>query len=154
PRRNPCRRRRNARRRGSSLRPSNPAWIFLPWSLARSSNPGAPASRRQPRYAGRVMASLTVGGVLLLTMIAASARGAVRLARDARIPVHYGSVEHCLYVSKAVGLVIWPGAGAVLVGVVSAIPGSRLAGGWVPGVRERASARGAMRDARVPGRRF
>src|ERR1039457_5474097 len=82
------------------------------------------------------MASLTVGGVLLLTMIAASARGAVRLAADARIPVHYGSVEHCLYVSKRVGLVIWAGARAVLFGVLSAITGSRLAAGWVPGVRD------------------
>jgi len=82
------------------------------------------------------MASLTVGGVLLLAMIAASARGAVRLAADARIPVHYGSVEHCLYVSKRVGLVIWPGVGAVLFGVLSAIAGSRLAAGWVPGVRD------------------
>jgi hypothetical protein len=82
------------------------------------------------------MASLTAGGVLLLAMIAASARGAVRLAADARIPVHYGSVEHCLYVSKRVGLVIWPGAGAVLFGVLSAITGSRLAAGWVPGVRD------------------
>jgi hypothetical protein len=83
-----------------------------------------------------VVASLVVGGVLLLAMIVASARGAVTLAADARIPVHCGSVEHCLLVSKRAGLIIWPTVGAVLFAVLGEIAGSSLAAGWVPGVRD------------------
>lgn len=83
-----------------------------------------------------MVASLVVGGVLLLAMIVASARGAVTLAADARIPVHCGSVEHCLLVSKRAGLIIWPTVGAVLFAVLGGIAGSSLAAGWVPGVRD------------------
>ena len=83
-----------------------------------------------------MMASLAVGGVLLLAMIAASGRGAVTLPADARIPVHCGSAEHCILVSKRAGLFIWPAAGAVLFGVLGGITRSSLAAGWVPGVRD------------------
>jgi hypothetical protein len=83
-----------------------------------------------------MMASLAVGGVLLLAMIAASGRGAVTLPADARIPVHCGSVEHCFLVPKRAGLLIWPAVGAVLFGVLGGIARSRLAAGWVPGVRD------------------
>ena len=83
-----------------------------------------------------MVASLAVGGVLMLAMIAASARGAVRLAPDARIPVHCGSVEHCFFVSKRAGLIIWPATGAVLFAVLGGITKSSLAAGWVPGVRD------------------
>ncbi len=83
-----------------------------------------------------MMASLTVGGLLLLAMIAASARGVVRLAPDARVPVHCGSVEHCFLVSKRAGLIIWPAMGAVLFVVLGGISKSSLAAGWVPGVRD------------------
>ena len=83
-----------------------------------------------------MVASLVVGAVLLLAMIVASARGAVTLAADARIPVHCGSAEHCLLVSKRAGLIIWPAVGAVLFAVFGGIAGSGLAAGWVPGVRD------------------
>lgn len=83
-----------------------------------------------------MVASLVVGGVLLLAMIVASARGAVTLAADARIPVHCGSAEHCLLVSKRTGLIIWPAMGAVLFAVLGGIAESSLAAGWVPGVRD------------------
>jgi hypothetical protein len=83
-----------------------------------------------------MMASLAVGGVLLLAMIAASGRGAVTLPADARIPVHCGSAEHCFLVSKRAGLLIWPAVGAVLFGVLGGIARSSLAAGWVPGVRD------------------
>jgi hypothetical protein len=83
-----------------------------------------------------MVASLAVGGVLMLAMIAASARGAVRLAPDARIGVHCGSVEHCFLVSKRAGLIIWPAIGAVLFVVLGGIAKSSLAAGWVPGVRD------------------
>ena len=81
-------------------------------------------------------ASLIVGGVLLLVMVAASGWAAVTLPAEARIPVHAGSAEHRYLVSKRAGLVIWPAVGAVLFGVVGGITGSSLAVGWVPGVRD------------------
>jgi hypothetical protein len=77
-----------------------------------------------------------VGGVLLLAMIVASGWGAVRLAADARIPVHFGSAEHCLLVSKRAGLVVWPAAGAVCYGVLGAIADGGMAANWVPGLRD------------------
>jgi hypothetical protein len=83
-----------------------------------------------------VVASLAVGGVLLLAMIAASGHAAVTLAADARIPLHFGSAEHCYWASKRAGLVIWPGVGAAAFGVLGGVAGSGLAAGWVPGVRD------------------
>ena len=81
------------------------------------------------------MASLIVAGVLLLAMLAASGRAAVALPAQARIPVHFGSLDYCYQASKRAGLVIWPAVGVVLLGTVGGITG-RLAAGWVPGVRD------------------
>ena len=61
-----------------------------------------------------MVAALAVGGVLLAVMIATSGYGGVILPRDARIPVHLGSHEHVLLVSKRAGLVSWPVVGAVV----------------------------------------
>lgn len=82
-----------------------------------------------------VVASWIAGGVLLLAMVAASARSAVRLPADARIPVHYGSPERCYLASKRAGLLIWPAIGAVLFGALVGVAGSGLASDWVPGLR-------------------
>jgi hypothetical protein len=83
-----------------------------------------------------MVAALAVGGVLLAVMIATSGYGGVILPRDARIPVHLGSHEHVLLVSKRAGLVIWPVAGAVVYGVLGGVSASSLAADWVPGVRD------------------
>jgi hypothetical protein len=83
-----------------------------------------------------VVASLAVAGVLLLAMIAASGRAAVTLGADARVPLHFGSAEHCYWASKRLGLVTWPVAGAVVFGVLGGVAVSGLAAGWVPGVRD------------------
>ena len=82
-----------------------------------------------------MVAALAVGGVLWAVMIAASAYAAVILPASARIPLHFGSHEHALLVSKRAGLVIWPAAGALLYGVLGGISASSLAADWVPGVR-------------------
>ena len=82
------------------------------------------------------MASLIVGGVLLLAMIVASGRAAFTLPAQARIPIHFGSDEHSYLASKRAGLVIWPAVGAVLLGTVGGITGSSVAADWVPGVRD------------------
>ena len=83
-----------------------------------------------------MVAALAVGGVLLAVMIATSGYGGVILPRDARIPVHLGSHEHVLLVSKRAGLVIWPAAGAVVYGILGGVSASSLASDWVPGVRD------------------
>ena len=82
------------------------------------------------------MASLIVGGVFLLAMVIASVRGAVVLPADARIPVHAGSVEHCYLAPKRAGLIIWPGAGALVFGVLGGVAASSLAADWTAGVRD------------------
>jgi hypothetical protein len=83
-----------------------------------------------------MVASLAIGGVLVLAMVAASVRAAVTLAAAARIPIHFGSPERCVLVSKRAGLVIWPAAGVLLYGAVGGVCMSALASGWVPGVRD------------------
>jgi hypothetical protein len=81
-----------------------------------------------------VVTALTVGGVLLAMMIAASGYAAVVLPASARIPLHLGSHQHVFLVSKRAGLVIWPAAGAVLYGILGGVSASSLASDWVPGV--------------------
>jgi len=83
-----------------------------------------------------VVAALAVGGVLLAVMIAASGYAAITLPGDARIPLHFGSHEHVLLVSKRAGLVVWPALGALAFGVLGGVSASSLAAGWVPGVRD------------------
>jgi hypothetical protein len=83
-----------------------------------------------------MVASLAVGGALLFAMIAASGRAAVTLAANARVPIHFGSAEHCYWASKRAGLVIWPLAGALAFGALGGVALSGLAAGWVPGVRD------------------
>jgi hypothetical protein len=83
-----------------------------------------------------VVAALTVGGVLVAVMIAASAYAAIILPGDARIPLHLGSHDHVILVSKRAGLVVWPAAGVLLYGILGGVCASSLASGWVPGVRD------------------
>jgi hypothetical protein len=83
-----------------------------------------------------VVATLAVGGVLLAVMIAASGYAAVILPRDARIPLHFGSHERVVPVSKRTGLLAWPAAGVVVYGILGGVSASSLASGWVPGVRD------------------
>jgi hypothetical protein len=83
-----------------------------------------------------VTASLVVGGVFLLAMIAASAWAAAALPADARVAIHYGFPERCYLASKRAGLVIWPALGALAFGVLGGIAASSLAADWVAGVRD------------------
>jgi hypothetical protein len=83
-----------------------------------------------------VVASLVIGGVLLLVMIAASGWAAVTLPADARIPIHFGSVEHCYLAPKRAGLVIWPVVGALCYGILGGFSASNVASNWVPGLRD------------------
>jgi hypothetical protein len=83
-----------------------------------------------------MLASLIIGGVFLLVMVAASVRAAVVLPAGARVPVHVGSVDHCYLAPKRAGLVIWPAAGALAFGVFGGVAASSLAADWVAGVRD------------------
>jgi hypothetical protein len=83
-----------------------------------------------------VLASLIIGGMLLLAIMAASGWGAAVLPPDARIAVHYGSENHQFMVDKRAGLLIWPALGVIVYGALGGIAASRLAAGWVPGVRD------------------
>lgn len=58
-------------------------------------------------------ATLVIGGVILLAMICVSWYGAVTLPSDARVPIHFG-VSYNNFVSKRVGLVMHPAAGALV----------------------------------------
>ncbi|MBV9381952.1 MAG: hypothetical protein JOY82_10440 [Streptosporangiaceae bacterium] len=60
---------------------------------------------------------LTVGGLLVLAMIAMSVRGWLTLPSDARVPVHHGLRGYGHYLSKTAGLVTWPAAGIVIYGL-------------------------------------
>ena len=60
---------------------------------------------------------LTIGGLLVLAMIAVSARGWRTLPPDARVPIHHGLRGYGNYLSKTAGLVTWPAAGIVIYGL-------------------------------------
>jgi len=60
-----------------------------------------------------MIASLVIGGVVLLAMIGVSCYGWVTLPADARVPVHFGA-GYNNFVSKRLGLVMHPAAGAVI----------------------------------------
>jgi hypothetical protein len=64
--------------------------------------------------------SLAISGVLLVVMICVSAYGLVTLPADARVPIHYGIGAFNNFVSKTVGLIMWPLGGAVVFGVLVA----------------------------------
>ena len=60
-----------------------------------------------------MIASLVIGGVVVLAMIAVSCYGWVTLPADARVPIHFGA-GYNNFVPKGLGLVIHPAAGAVI----------------------------------------
>jgi hypothetical protein len=61
-----------------------------------------------------MIAGLVIGAVALLAMIGISWYGWTTLPADARVPVHWGPTAYNNFVSKRVGLVIHPAAGALV----------------------------------------
>ena len=96
-------------------------------------------------------ASLVVGGVFLLAMIAASAWAAATLPAGARIAIHCGFPERCYLAPKRAGLVIWPAVGAVVFGVFGGIAASSLAADWVAGASEGAGEPGVAAASAASG---
>ncbi len=66
-----------------------------------------------------MIASLVIGGVILLAMIGVSCYGWVTLPADARVPIHFGAGYNS-FVPKGLGLVMHPAAGVVIY-VISAV---------------------------------
>jgi hypothetical protein len=65
--------------------------------------------------------SLVIGGVALAAMIIIAAYGWVTLPADARVPIHHGLGSYNNFVSKTVGLIVWPAAGAVIYAIFGAL---------------------------------
>lgn len=81
-----------------------------------------------------MIASLAVGGLLLTGMVIATWYAAIRLPGDARVPLHAGSPEYSLWLSKRTGLAAWLAAGAVVFAVLAWLTLSRAAN-WAASMR-------------------
>jgi hypothetical protein len=66
-----------------------------------------------------MIASLVIGGVVVLAMIGVSCYGWVTLPADARVPIHFGA-GYNNFVPKGVGLLLHPLVG-VLIFVISVV---------------------------------
>jgi hypothetical protein len=82
-----------------------------------------------------MIASLAVGALLLTGMIIATWYAAVRLPGDARVPLHAGSPEYSLWLSKRTGLAAWLAAGAVVFAALAWLTLSRAAANWAASMR-------------------
>jgi hypothetical protein len=79
--------------------------------------------------------ALIIGGALVLAIICVSLYGAATLPPGAQVPVHFGPAGYNRWVSKNVGLVIWPALGAVVfVVLVVTVHGHKTHGGPGPAV--------------------
>jgi hypothetical protein len=82
-----------------------------------------------------LIASLVVSGVLLMAMVIAAAYAVVRLPKGARVPLHAGTPEYSVWLSKPLGLTAWLAAGGLAFAVVAAVTLSRVGAGWVSSMR-------------------
>jgi hypothetical protein len=79
------------------------------------------------------LATLIIDGVLLLAMVGVSLYGASALPPGAQVPIHFGPASYNNWVSKSVGLTLWPASGAVLYAIlVVAARNQRVNGGSGP----------------------
>jgi hypothetical protein len=84
---------------------------------------------------GTLIASLVIGGLLLAAMAAATGYAAARLPGDARVPLHAGTPEYSLWLSKRAGLAAWLGAGTVAFAALGWLTVSRAAASWATSMR-------------------
>jgi hypothetical protein len=76
---------------------------------------------------------LIIGGALLLAMICVSLYGATALPPGAQMPVHFGPAGYNRWVSKNIGLVLYPALGAVVFAIISlAVKNHQAHGGLGP----------------------
>jgi hypothetical protein len=82
-----------------------------------------------------MIASLAVGALLLTGMVVATWYAAVRLPGDARVPLHAGSPEYSVWLSKRTGLAAWLAAGAVVFAALAWLTLSQAAANWAASMR-------------------
>jgi hypothetical protein len=82
-----------------------------------------------------LIAALVIGGVLLLAMVAAAGYAIRTLPADARVPLHAGTPEYSVWLSKRAGLAVWLGIGMAAFAVFAALTVSGIASNWSQSVR-------------------
>lgn len=82
-----------------------------------------------------MIASLAISGLLLTGMVVATGYAVVRLPRDARVPLHAGTPEYSLWLSKRTGLSAWLAAGAVAFAALAWLTLSQLSVNWAASMR-------------------
>jgi hypothetical protein len=80
-------------------------------------------------------AALAIGGVLLIGMVVAAGYAVAVLPPDARVPLHAGSPEYSVWLSKRAGLTAWLTAGAAVFAILALLTRSGLAANWAASVR-------------------
>jgi hypothetical protein len=73
-----------------------------------------------------VTLSLVISGVLVLAMIGISLYAARYLPPDVRIPIHYGLGAYNNFVSRNLGLVMWPAVGVLIFGIFAGVEAAAL----------------------------
>ena len=110
-------------------------------AILRVANPTGPERGRAIAWAhattrdGTLIASLAVGGLLLTGMVVATWYAAVRLPGDARVPLHAGSPEYSVWLSKRAGLAAWLAAGAVVFAALAWLTLSQATANWAASMR-------------------
>ncbi len=82
-----------------------------------------------------MVASLAIGGVLLLGMVAAAGYAIRTLPAGASVPLHAGAPEYSVWLSKRAGLTAWLGIGAAAFAVFAVLTASHIAANWSPSLR-------------------
>ena len=82
-----------------------------------------------------MIASLAIGGLLLAGMVAAAGYAIRTLPADAAVPLHAGSPEYSVWLSKRTGLAAWLAIGAAAFAVVASVTTSGIADNWSPSLR-------------------
>lgn len=82
-----------------------------------------------------MIASVVIGGVLMLGMVAVAWHAARVLPAGARVPLNAGVPEYSVWLPKVAGLAAWLGAGAVTFAAVAAVTLDRLSADWATSLR-------------------
>ena len=82
-----------------------------------------------------MIASVVIGGLLMLGMVALAWYAARVLPAGARVPLNAGVPEYSVWLPKVVGLAAWLAAGAVSFAAVAAVTLDRLSADWATSLR-------------------
>ena len=82
-----------------------------------------------------MIASVVIGGLLMLSMVAVAWYAARALPAGARVPLNVGVPEYSVWLPKAVGLAVWLLAGAVTFTAVAAVTLDSRAAVWATSLR-------------------